>query len=57
MEAFLSAHLDAIISAILGLLTGGIAVHFHEKKNSDNTTIDHVNTGGGDFAGRDMHKK
>lgn len=57
MEAFLSAHLDAIISAILGLLTGGIAVHFHEKKNSDNTRINRVNTGGGDFAGRDMHKK
>lgn len=57
MENFISTHLDAIISGIIGLLTGGISVHFWEKKNSDNTTIDHVNTGGGDFAGRDMHKK
>lgn len=57
MEDFLSTHLDAIVSGIVGLLTGGISVHFIKKKNSDNTTIDHVNTGGGDFAGRDMHKK
>lgn len=57
MEDFLSTHLDAIVSGIVGLLTGGISVHFIKKKNSDNTTIDHINTGGGDFAGRDMHKK
>lgn len=57
MEEFFSAHLDAVITAIAGLLAGGIGVHFIEKKNSDNTSIDHVNTGGGDFAGRDMHKK
>lgn len=56
MENFLSTHLEAIISGIVGLLAGGIGVHFFEKKNSDNTKIEHVETGGGDFAGRDMHK-
>lgn len=56
MDVFLSAHLEAIISGIVGLIAGGIGVHIFEKKNSDNTNIDHVDTGGGDFAGRDMHK-
>lgn len=57
MEDFFSAHLDAVISGVVGLIAGGIGIHFLEKKNSDNTNIDHVDTGGGDFAGRDIHKK
>lgn len=56
MEDFFSAHFDAIISGIIGLITGGFGVRCYYKKNSDNSNINNVNTGGGDFAGRDMHK-
>jgi len=57
MEQFLGSHIDAIISAIIGFFAGGIAVHFFEKKNSDNTktTQSGINAGGS-VAGRDIKK-
>lgn len=57
MEDFLSVHFDAILGFFTGIFAGGFGVHLYKKKNSDNTNINHVNTGGGDFAGRDIHKK
>lgn len=57
MEQFIANHLDAVFSAIIGLITGGFAVHFFEKKNSDNTTTTQSNIrAGGDVAGRDIMK-
>lgn len=57
MEDFLSVHFDAILGFFTGIFAGGFGVHLYKKKNSDNTNINHVNTGGGDFAVRDIHKK
>jgi hypothetical protein len=57
MYQFLTNHADAIISAIIGLFTGGFVVHFYEKRNSDNTTTNQSNIrAGGDVAGRDIKK-
>lgn len=50
--------LDSIIKFIAGCVAGGIAVHFFEKRNCDNVNFkdNDIQTGGGDFAGRDMNK-
>lgn len=57
MCQFLTNHIDAIISAIIGLFTGGIVIHFYDKKNSDNTTTTQSDIkAGGDVAGRDIKK-
>lgn len=54
---FLANHLDAIITLIVGLITGGLVMNYKCKKDSnDKNHYDHVTTGGGDFAGRDMKK-
>ena len=58
MSEFLNNHLDAIISAIIGLFAGGIGIHFIEKKNNNNTKTTQKNiTAKGDVAGRDIKKK
>ncbi|WP_288848379.1 hypothetical protein [uncultured Alistipes sp.] len=55
MNQFLANHLDAIISAIIGLIAGGISVRLFEKKNCNNTTTKQSNiSAGGDVAGRDI---
>lgn len=57
MCQFLTNHIDAIISAIIGLFTGCIVIHFYDKKNSDNTTTTQSDIkAGGDVAGRDIKK-
>ena len=57
MCQFLTNHIDSIISAIIGLFTGGIVIHFYDKKNSDNTTTTQSDIkAGGDVAGRDIKK-
>jgi len=57
MYQFLTSHIDVIISAIIGLFTGDVVIHFYEKKNSDNTTTTQSNIkAGGDVAGRDIKK-
>lgn len=37
MVNFISNHLETIISAIVGFVSGGITVHIYHKNNSDNT--------------------
>lgn len=57
MNQFLSDHLEAIISAIIGFITGGFTIHFFDKRNSDNTITTQSNIkAGGDVAGRDIKK-
>lgn len=57
MVNFISNHLEAIISAIAGFVSGGITVHIYHKNNSDNTkTIQKNIKAGGDIAGRDINK-
>ena len=53
MIQFLGDHLEAILSFIAGLLSGGFITY----KYSNSTKILGVNTGGGDFAGHNMTKK
>ena len=54
---FISNHFDAIISAIVGFVSGGITMHIFHKNNSDNTkTIQKNIKAGGDIAGRDINK-
>lgn len=57
MEQFFVDHFDAIVSLIVGFLGGGAFVKYTTKKDSNKSNkYDHINTGGGDFAGRDMSK-
>ena len=57
MVNFISNHFDAIISAIVGFVSGGITMHINHKNNSDNTkTIQKNIKAGGDIAGRDINK-
>ena len=57
MVNFISNHFDAIISAIVGFVSGGITMHIFNKNNSDNTkTIQKNIKAGGDVAGRDINK-
>lgn len=54
---FLANHLDAIITLIVGLVTGGAVVKLKTKKDSNRSNqYNNISTGGGDFAGRDMKK-
>jgi hypothetical protein len=57
MVNFISNHFEAIISAIVGFVSGGITMHIYHKNNSDNTkTIQKNIKAGGDIAGRDIKK-
>lgn len=57
MENFFAEHLDAIVTLIVGLLGGGALVKFSCKKDSNESNkFEGIDTGGGDFAGRDMNK-
>lgn len=57
MVNFISNHFEAIVSAIVGFVSGGITMHIYHKKNSDNTkTIQKNIKVGGDIAGRDINK-
>lgn len=54
---FLAEHLDAIITLIVGFVTGGAVVKLSTKKDSNKSNqYNNVSTSGGDFAGRDMKK-
>ena len=54
---FLANHLDAIITLIVGIVTGGAVVKLKTNKDSNKSNqYDNISTGGGDFAGRDMRK-
>lgn len=54
---FLANHLDAIITLIVGFVTGGAVMKIKIKNDSNKSNhYDHISTGGGDFAGRDMKK-
>lgn len=58
MEQFFIEHFDAIVSLIVGFIGGGAVMKFTRKKDTNESNkIEHINTGGGDFAGRDMNKK
>ncbi len=57
MEQFFVEHFDAIVTLIVGLLGGGALVKCTSKKDTNESNkYDNIDTGGGDFAGRDMHK-
>ena len=57
MEQFFAEHFDAIVSLIVGFFGGGALVKYTSKKDTnDSNKYDNIDTGGGDFAGRDMHK-
>ena len=57
MVNFISNHFEAIISAKVGFVSGGITMHIYHKNNSDNTkTIQKNIKAGGDIAGRDIKK-
>ena len=53
MIQFLGDHLEAILSFIAGLLSGGFITY----KYTNSRKISNVNTGGGDFAGHNITKK
>lgn len=57
MEQFFAEHFDAIVTLIVGFLGGGALVKFTSKKDSNESNkYEGIDTGGGDFAGRDMNK-
>lgn len=58
MEQFLAEHFDAIVTLILGFLGGFAFVKVSTKKKDSNEANQYKNidTGGGDFAGRDITK-
>lgn len=57
MEQFLANHFDAIVTLIMGLLGGGALVKYTcQKDNQESNKFEDINTGGGDFAGRDINK-
>lgn len=53
MIQFFNDHFESILTFIAGLCTGG----FISYKYTSSNKISKIDTGGGDFAGRDMHKK
>ena len=56
MIEFITNNLE-IITFVAGLFTGGICMHFFEKKNCNNTNTKQKNIiSGGDVAGRDIKK-
>lgn len=58
MEQFFAEHFDAILTLIVGFIGGGAFVKYTSKKDTNELNkYDNINTGGGDFAGRDMNKK
>lgn len=57
MAQFFADHFDAIVTLIVGFLGGGALVKFTSKKDSNESNkFEGIDTGGGDFAGRDMNK-
>lgn len=57
MEQFFADHLDAIVTLIIGLFGGGALVKYVSKKDTqESNKFESIDTGGGDFAGRDMNK-
>jgi hypothetical protein len=57
MEQFITDHFDAIVSLIVGILGGRIWGRYSNKEDSNNSNrFKKINTGGGDFAGRDIKK-
>jgi len=57
MEQFFSEHFDAIVTLVLGFIGGKYSVNLFKKKDSnESNTLRDIDTGGGDFAGRDMNK-
>ena len=57
MIDFFTNHFETILSFIGGCITGGIGVHFFEKKNCNNTNISQKNiNAGGDVAGGNINK-
>lgn len=57
MDQFFANHLDAIICAVAGFITGGFSVRLFNKKNSDNANTNQTKiNAGGDVAGRDIKK-
>lgn len=57
MEQFFAEHFDAIVTLIVGFLGGGALVKFTSNKDSNESNkFEDIDTGGGDFAGRDMNK-
>lgn len=57
MEQFFVEHFDAIVTLIVGFLGGGALIKYTSKKDTNESNeYKDINTGGGDFAGRDMHK-
>lgn len=57
MEQFIAEHFDAIVTLVVGLLGGGALVKYTSKRDTNESNkYKDINTNGGDFAGRDMHK-
>ena len=57
MEQFFINHSDAIVTLIVGFLGGGALVKYTSKKDANQSNeYRNINTGGGDFAGRDVNK-
>lgn len=57
MGHFFAEHFDAIVTLIVGLLGGGAIVKYTSKKDANRSNgYRNINTGGGDFAGRDVNK-
>lgn len=57
MEQFITEHLDAIITLIVGFFGGGALVKYTCKKDTqESNKFKDIDTNGGDFAGRDMNK-
>lgn len=58
MEQFFVDHFDAIVTLIVGFIGGGAVVKFTCRKDiNESNNYKDIDTGGGDFAGRDMIKK
>ena len=58
MEQFFAEHFDALVTLIVGVVGGKIWGKYSYKKDSNKSNkYEHINTGGGDFACRDMNKK
>lgn len=57
MGHFFVEHFDAIVTLIVGLIGGGIWGKYSNKEDSNKSNkYNNIQTGGGDFAGRDMNK-
>lgn len=57
MEQFPTEHFDAIVTLVVGLLGGGALIKYTSKRDTyESNEYKNINTYGGNFAGRDMHK-